>query len=231
MDTKELFIAVRNANFNNETTSIEFKDNLIRLLEKIESHVFKPEAAGKKFSSERWLRNGVAVYDSRDRLKHIYIDEENTVATDGKHLCVYKGQLNGLEKNSYYSPRTMEKQDFEKIGAYPNYRQVIPERYEFSFEAEIKSYKGAKSNNVKFEDNGDILNVELNEVIGSHNKPITSIPLMFNLEQFGISTDKQTGKVTIRMKDEPSEKFGTACKLEGFGDNNCYSILQSIYFK
>jgi hypothetical protein len=230
MDTKELFIAVRNANFNNETTTTEFKDNLIHLLEKLESHVFKPEASGRKFNAERWLRNSVAVYDSRDRLKHIYIDEENTVATDGKHLCIYKGQLNRLE-NGYYLPRTMEKQDFEKMGPYPNYRQIIPERYAFSFEAEIKSYKGAKSNNIKFEGNGDIVNVELKEVIGTHNKPATSIPLMFNLEQFGISTDKQTGKVTIRMKDEPSEKFGTTCKLEGFGDNNCYSVLQSIYFK
>lgn len=231
MDTKELFIAVRNANHNNETTSTEFKDNLINLLEKIESHVFKPEASGRKFNPERWLRNGVAVYDSRHKLKHIYTDEENTVATDGKHLCVYEGQLNGLEKNSYYLPQTMEKQDFEKIGPYPNYRQIIPERYEFSFEAEIKSYKGAKSNNIKFEDNGDIVNVKLNEVIGTHNKPATSIPLMFNLEQFEISTDKQTGKMVIRMKDEPSEKFGTTCKLEGFGDSNCYSVLQSMYFK
>lgn len=231
MDTKELFIAVRNANFNNETASTEFKDNLIRLLEKIESHVFKPEA-GRKFNAERWLRNGVAVHDSRHRLKHIYTDEENTVATDGKHLCVYKGQLNGLKKNSYYLPRTMEKQDFEKIGPYPNYRQVIPEKYEFSFEAEIKSYKGAKSNNIKFEDNGDIVNVELNEVIGTHNKPATNIPLMFNLEQFGISTDKQTGPLTISVANPPREGFGSACcKLVGFGDSNCYSVLQSMNIK
>ena len=228
MDTKELFIAVRNANFNNETTSREFKDNLILLLEKIETHVFKPEASGRKFNAERWLRNAVSKDDSRKRLQYIYLDEENTVATDGKHLCVYKGQLNG-DKNSYLLPRTMEKQEFEKIGHYPNYRQIVPERYEISFEVEIKSYKGAKSNSVKFADNGDIVNVELNEAIGTHNKPATSIPLMFNLEQFGISTDKQTGKMVIRLKDEPSEKFGTVCKLEGFGDSNCYSVLQSIF--
>lgn len=162
MDTKELFIAVRNANINNETTSTEFKGNLTYLLQKLESHVFKPEASGRKFNAERWLRNAVSKDDSRKRLQYIYTDEQNTVATDGKHLCVFNGQLNGLEKNSYYLPRTMEKQDFEKIGSYPNYRQIIPERYEFSFEAEIKSYKGAKSNNIKFEDNGDIVNVELN---------------------------------------------------------------------
>lgn len=231
MDTKELFIAVRNANFNNETTSSEFKNNLIHLLEKLESHVFKPEASGRKFNAERWLRNAASKDDSRKRLQYIYLDEENTVATDGKHLCVYKGQLNGLDKNSYYLPRTMEKQDFEKMGPYPNYRLVIPERYEISFEAEIKSYKGAKSNNIKFEDNGNIVNVELNEVIGTHNKPITSIPLMFNLEQFGISTDKQTGKLTISVANPLREGFGSACKLEGFGDNNCYSILQSMCFK
>lgn len=231
MDTKELFIAVRNANHNNETTSTEFKDNLMHLLEKIESHVFKPEASGRKFNAERWLRNAVSKDDSRKRLQYIYTDEENTVATDGKHLCVYEGLLNGLEKNSYYLPRTMEKQDFEKLGSYPNYRQVIPEKYEFSFEAEIKSYKGAKSNNIKFEDNGDIVNVELNEVIGTHNKPATSIPLMFNLEQFGISTDKQTGKLTVSVAAPLKEGFGSTCKLEGFGDSNCYSVLQSMYFK
>ena len=167
----------------------------------------------KELNVHEWLLKAIDKDSIKETLKYIHIEEDCSVATNGKIMNIYSKRLNDLAPGNYDS-ETLEKIDNIR---YPNWEIVIPTNGDSFIEFQI-NYLVGKEDDILIFKNDKIINQRTEKLVGNYEGETDMKELCFRWDNLKCATNKIKNKFKMNI-------FRTNAPVIIEINENCKSIV------